>query len=348
MPVRRSCIAALVLCIAASAKADEAVSRGSVEVRFDARRRALLISDKEAGKLLDAGFARASVGGKELSTNAPAARLDVSADQAKCELTLAIAEGFRLRVRISENGAVELTPEGKPDGPVEFHATACLGSDAMPAILKDQTEEQDVLFTTLGNAAVPGAASLFAPEKDVALSVEGASPVAWVWREGWQLTAKAPAGKTLASIRIRRHYYRDELGIKYYAPIRKRTRWQTAPMVAMTWYGIKGWEGKPAQRKEWLYPQIDWVAEHLLPYAGTLVFQLDDNYLYNDDAYMRAISDYIRSKGLLPGIWFTPFTVPPKEVGQQHPDWFLHDAGGKLLMAFGGVNWNYGKAAPPC
>ena len=140
-----------------------------------------------------------------------------------------------------------------------------------------------------------------------------------------------------------RHYYRDHLGIKHYAPIEKRSYWQTAPVVAMTWYGIQGWKNKPAQRKEWLHPQIDWVAEHLLPYAEKLVFQLDDSYHYWDDEYMRDLSDYIRSKGMIPGVWFTPHTVAPRQVAEEHPDWFIHNADGTLLYTFAGQNWGWEK-----
>jgi len=111
-------------------------------------------------------------------------------------------------------------------------------------------------------------------------------------------------------------------------------------MLAMTWYGIEGWKGSPAQTKEWLYPQIDWVAKHLLPYAGHLVFQLDDNYSYKNDRYMRDISDYIRAKGLIPGIWFTPFGVAPSSLASKHPDWFIRDRAGKFLTAFAGVNYH--------
>ena len=54
---------------------------------------------------------------------------------------------------------------------------------------------------------------------------------------------------------------------------------------------------------------------------------------------MRDISDYIRSKGLIPGIWFTPFVTAPKEEIELHPDWFIHDADGKPLGSFGGVSY---------
>jgi len=82
------------------------------------------------------------------------------------------------------------------------------------------------------------------------------------------------------------------------------------------------------------------VAEHLLPYAGPgLVFQLDDNYAYNDDATMRGFADYIRSKGLVPGIWFTPYVVAPASEHTKHPEWFIHDKKGKPIKTFGGKNW---------
>ena len=127
--------------------------------------------------------------------------------------------------------------------------------------------------------------------------------------------------------------------------MKKRGIWKTAPVVAMTWYGANEEKtGHILQDKTWLYPQIDWVAENLLEYAETLVFQLDASYRFQDDKYMREISDYIRSKGLIPGIWLTPYSVAPMEAYKQHPEWFLHGSDGKPFTGFGiHPSWNWPK-----
>jgi hypothetical protein len=315
------------------------VSKGNLEVRFDDKSRAFVVFDREAGVLLDRIVVRARVGGREVATDVenPTSRVNTDPDQG--ELAIALSDDFVLRLRVNDDGQFEARTNGKADGPVSLSGRAT-SPHAMIALLEeDRKNDQGVLVTTLGPAQVSKARSLFDPQNDLAMTAGPAGRAYWQPMQGWELRSKAPAGETLLSLKVRRHYYRDELKIAQYAPITKRRRWQTAPIVAMTWYGIQGWKGKPAQTKEWLYPNVDWVARHLLPYAETLVFQLDDNYYTDNDPYMRDISDYIRSKGLVPGIWFTPFTVAPTDVTDQHPDWFIHDKDGKPISTFGGVSY---------
>jgi hypothetical protein len=316
-----------------------AVSRGELEVRFDNKTRTFEVFDKEAGPILDRGVIRAQAGGREVSSDDGnlTCRATANADQA--ELRVECGDAFILVFRLSDDAQVEARVEGRLEGPASLRARAT-APKAIIAMLQDQEkDDRGVLVTTLGPAEVPRARSLFDPDHDLAVTLGPVEKARWVFENGWIVRSEAPAGQALLSLRLRPHYYRDDLKIQYYAPITKRRRWQTAPVVAMTWYGIEGWKGNPAQTKEWLYPNIDWVAKHLLPYAETLVFQLDDNYAKNDDKYMRDISDYIRSKGLIPGIWFTPYTVAPKEVTTEHPDWFIHDKDGKPIGTFGGVSY---------
>lgn len=309
--------------------AEATLTQGLLKLSFSAETASLELSHEEAGVVL---------GNVELS----ACRGKSAACSAALEdgaLTVA-AGALRFRASISAH-TVRLSAAG---GTVSLTGKA--DRRALPAYLKDeQPKDRGVLVGRLGPAVLPGARSIFNPEKDFAITAEGAAE--WKWRNGWVLEAQVKPGAPL-SLRVRPHYYRDELGIQYYSPIRKPPRWQTAPAVAMTWYGI-GYGKQPDQwfqSKEWLYPQIDWVAENLLPYNGaSLVFQLDDNYTRNDDRTMREISDYIRGKGLVPGIWFTPFVVAPKRVAEEHGDWFLHDAQGNIVKAFGGLD--YGWKEPP-
>jgi hypothetical protein len=110
----------------------------------------------------------------------------------------------------------------------------------------------------------------------------------------------------------------------------------------MTWVGIEGKYNRPefSQRKEWLYPNIDWVSENLLPYAGEMIFQLDDNYPIDDPQYMRDISDYIRSRGMIPGIWLAPFGVAPYSATETHPEWFIHKPDGTPVTTFSGLSYD--------
>lgn len=320
---------------------ETAVSAGDLTVRYDAATRSLAVLHGEAGAVLDGIVVKATVGGREVSSADAAPAAKVTADAARGELVLALPGALAVKATI-RGGEVEFRAEGAFDGPAALTGRAGMGTDALPAILQAEAPaDRGVLVTTLGPAVVPGARSLFGPQADFALTAGPADRARWERQaDGWTVASAAPAGEALLALRLHPHYYRDTLGIRYYEPIRKPARWPTAPVVAMTWYGIEGWKNRPAQTKQWLTPEIDWVAEHLLPYAGpNLVFQLDDNYPENDDKAMRELSDYIRAKGLVPGIWFTPFTVAPKAETQEHPEWFLHGKDGKPLATFGGVNW---------
>lgn len=321
--------------------ADEPVlTSGNLTVRFDEKDRTIEVSDKQAGTILRSGTIIARVDGRVVPSRNFDLTYSATRDIAKGALILEFKNAFTARLSISQPDQLDISVEGKLDGPASFEGAMPM-PDAMIAILDDERErDRGVLVTTLGQANVPTARSLFDPQRDLAVSAVGANSLRWNKNtKAWLLDSEASSGANLLSLRVRHHYYRDHLKIAYYAPITKRKRWQTAPVVAMTWYGIQGWKGTPAQTKEWLYPNIDWVAKHLLPYAETLVFQLDDNYYTDNDKYMRDIADYIRSKGLVPGIWFTPYTVAPPEVTGQHPDWFIHDKDGKPIKTFGGVSY---------
>ena len=259
----------------------------------------------------------------------------------------ALASAATLVFRIPDPERVEITVGGAFRGGAAIDAEVGFADEGplLPGYL-DSGRDRDrrVLVTTLGPAAVPGAEALYAPNRDLALAVDPEGPATWRPEGGWRLSGRTRTGGLKLALTLHRDYFRETLGIEHFAPLTKRGEWTTAPVVAMTWYGIEGW--KNAQTREWLTPHIDWVAEKLLPYAGRLVFQLDDNYVYDDDAYMRSLSDLIRSRGLVPGIWFTPNAVAPLTEAEAHPDWFLHDPEGGLLKAFGGVNWNWeGKGA---
>ena len=211
---------------------------------------------------------------------------------------------------------------------------------------EQQPIDGNVLVTSNGPAEFKPARSIYDPDRDLALSGNVQGGVWWKFKQGrWQLLSPSPAVGAVLTFTVRKHYYRDELAAPHFVPRTRQQRWPTAPVVCMTWYGIEGWKGNPAQRKPWLLPNIEWVAKHLAPYAGdNLVFQLDDNYPQNDDKSMRELSDAIRQRGLVPGVWFTPFVTAPPKVAQEHADWFLRNDKGEALLGFAGVNWGWAGA----
>ncbi len=315
------------------------ITRDGLKVAFDPQSRTFSLADAKLGALFTAGIVRGETAGQPFASNAPAAK--ITSDPQKHEMAILHHGRVVARLRLLDGRSLAIETSAPLEGHATWECSAAMGKNPLPAILTDEREaDKGVLITRLGPAPVTPARSLFDPQRDLALSAFSDGQARWGYADGWKLAARAPIGRSLLTLRLRRNYYRDELAIRYYTPIKKRKRWPTAPVVAMTWYGIQGWRGRPAQRKEWLFPNVDWVAEHLLPYAGpNLVFQLDDNYPFRDDATMRGFADYIRSRGLVPGIWFTPFVVAPASEHAKHPQWFLHDKNGKPIKTFGGINW---------
>lgn len=240
-------------------------------------------------------------------------------------------DGLGFEVRASRPGGREA---------IEWAWPLRMGEDPVPGWRQsERSADRGVLTMTLGSAEVPGAPSVFDRERDLALSlVEGRARIA-SGSEGYALRGAWGVSGSFR-VRLQPHYYRDGLGLRYYAPLRKRSYWHTAPCVAMTWYGIRAYQGRPAQTLERLLPEMDWVRDHLLPWDPNLIFQLDDNYLEGDDALMRRLSDEIRARGMIPGVWFTPYTVAPNSLEATHPEWFLHDAQGSALNTFGGISYN--------
>lgn len=84
--------------------------------------------------------------------------------------------------------------------------------------------------------------------------------------------------------------------------------------------------------------------------AGANIFQIDDGYeskvgdWLNVDPEkfpggMAHIADEIHKKGYKAGIWLAPFAAEFKaNIVKEHPDWFIRDKKGKLLI--GGMSWN--------
>ncbi|MEN6385049.1 MAG: hypothetical protein ABFD79_07600 [Phycisphaerales bacterium] len=319
-----------------AAMCDLAVSNGMVGVRFNNISKTIEITDTEIGTVLYNGVIAIS----DSSTADRALPVTADVNSVNGELIINADNEVKIWAKCEQGDIVTIIAQSAGGKSLQFRSFSSSDS-AIPAISqKARATDRNVLFTTLGAAELSSNA-LFDISRDCLLVVESSAGVQWRWDNGWQIQTGVSSKELTVSIKVNRHYYRDELGLGYFAPLQKTSFWGTAPVVALTWYGINTYGGDSKQKKEWLYPQIDFVAQNLLPYAGKMVFQLDDNYYFNDDKYMREISDYIRSKGMIPGIWFTPFSIAPRSVAESHPAWFLHDNNGKLLTSFGGCNWGY-------
>jgi len=318
------------------------ISDHRLKLVFNEGTRTYELYDAADGLILSAGMISYTNGHDSISTNDPDISRTIQ-NATENKLVIGFNNSFKVVAELQGDSVLIFKAVGEFPGEFFMNARAPLSDRTMAAMLiNEKTNDRQTLIQSLGKTEIPGQKSIFDPLKDLAVQIESEGKAAWDYFYQWQLKASAKSGENLCTIKLIRHYYRDDLGITYYAPVKKRSYFEKAPALAMTWVGIEGKYNRPdfAQRKEWLYPNIDWVSKNLLPYAGEMVFQLDDNYPIDDPKYMRDISDYIRSKGLIPGIWMAPFSVAPYKETETHPEWFIHKADGSPVITFSGLSYD--------
>jgi alpha-galactosidase len=88
----------------------------------------------------------------------------------------------------------------------------------------------------------------------------------------------------------------------------------------------------------------EWEAQHLKP-LGYNIFHIDEGYQYARGEYstpnatlfpqgLATLEDAVRSLGLVPGIWTSPFQVSERSwVYEHHPDWLVKNAKGQPIHA---------------
>ncbi len=142
-------------------------------------------------------------------------------------------------------------------------------------------------------------------------------------------------------IRVVPEYFTRKLGLPFYTPFDEAT----FPRPAMVWCSWTSYYGDVTEQE--VVRNADWLAEHLKPYGFQYV-QIDDGYdrgLKEGHYWIehwdtkkfphgpKWLADYIKSKGLHPGLWL----VPNAYAGgvQAHPDWYLRDKEGKIVLDYG-------------
>lgn len=140
-------------------------------------------------------------------------------------------------------------------------------------------------------------------------------------------------------VRFRPRYYSRHRGLTYFEPWKKKA-WTKSEVGWCSWFAF--WNNVTQQD---IHQAADVLAEKLKPY-GLDTLQIDDgfqqapvglpetwtkpNEKFPDG--MGKLAEYIRGKGLIPGIWLTPM-VHRESAVQAHPDLFVHDASGKPAKA---------------
>lgn len=166
------------------------------------------------------------------------------------------------------------------------------------------------------------------------------------------------AGKTEETETLAIGYFDDaRLGLEGWADAVAKVnniKLHNVPTGFCTWYCEK--HGKAADEKS-LAELTDFAEKNLKPWGFNFI-QIDDNWQDGSSkgngpnknftrvkpggpykSGMKATADYIKSKGLTPGIWFMPFAGSFNDPWfEQHQDWFAKKADGKPYdTAWGGT-----------
>lgn len=201
-------------------------------------------------------------------------------------------------------------------------------------------QNPDVMYFSLGPVTGANLHSLFDRKTDTAIDFPEGTSMKRALDDASLLDVQMAVPGN-AVIRLVPDYFRKALGVPYYVPF-DDSYFRTAPMVWSSWTSYYD-----QVRESDIIRNTDWLAANLKPYGFQYV-QLDDGYdrdrkgqhywIENWDSTKfphgpEWLADYIKSRGLHPGIWI----VPNAYAGavEQHPDWYLrYLRNGKLVFDY--------------
>ena len=217
-------------------------------------------------------------------------------------------------------------------------------------------KNQEVMTFALGQVSSSNLTSLFDRRKDIAIVFSDQTRMQRSEDQSDMLSVTIPVpGNTI--IELIPDYYTKILGLPYYS-LFDDSAFPTAPVTWSTWTAFYD----NATESD-VVRNTDWLAVNLKPYGFKYV-QIDDGYdaKKNDNAINKNdkeaaaakkaaehnwitnwdkkkfprgpqwIANYIKSKGLHPGLWI----VPNSYAGavEKHPDWYLRDKSGNFILDY--------------
>ncbi len=196
----------------------------------------------------------------------------------------------------------------------------------------EQPSDRDVVQLSIGPATSALCNAVYSPAKDLAI-VMHADDLCIEPLPGGRGAFGVSCGGPL-QIRVIPDYLKLHRNLPWFQPMDRRF-FPRPPAGWCSWYcyglGIT---------EEATVKNTDWLAENLRPFGCDWV-QIDDGWQgrgcdfgTNRDWFvtcekdfpqgMKWISDYIRAKGMRPGIWCIPFTQSDTELYKSRPELFVH------------------------
>jgi len=196
---------------------------------------------------------------------------------------------------------------------------------------------RDVVQLSIGPVDSLRCDCLYSPSRDEAMVCEADRLAITGHGDHYRLAAQGPF-----RVRIVRDFMKTKRGLPYFRPLDKSVI-SRAPAGWCSWYVF--WQGI---REEQVTQNTDWLATNLKKF-GCQYVQIDDGWQgvgqgdgVNRDWYvtekhkfphgMKWLADYIRAKGLVPGIWLIPFVTSDTKYFQKHLDLFIRRADGSSVF----------------
>jgi hypothetical protein len=206
-----------------------------------------------------------------------------------------------------------------------------------PSFLPQQNSE--CMYFGLGAVSSLNLHSLFDRKTDTAIRFSSQTRMRRDGQDGnlLDLTIPVPVNTVVRTIP---DYYTKVLGVPYYAPFDD----SHFPKAPVAWNSWDNYYGQVTEKK--IVQNTDWIARNLKAY-GLQYVVLDDGYdrgkngvhywIENWDKQKfphgpKWLANYIKSKGLLPGLWLVPNSYDG--AIKEHPDWYLHYENGKTVLDY--------------
>ncbi len=200
-------------------------------------------------------------------------------------------------------------------------------------------ENPHVMYLALGPVDALNLHALFDKQSDVVIQFPDNSRIARSREESDCMEVTVPLQEETALISLTHEYYTDVLGMPRYVPY-DDTYHTTAPT------GWNHWLAFFRQVTEQdIVDHADFISKNLKKY-GMIHCQLDDGFDHPSHRHWDKdwdpvtfphgpswLADYIKSKGLIPGLWTVPYSYC---VEHGNPDWFLRDKDGNIAMDYQG------------
>lgn len=200
-------------------------------------------------------------------------------------------------------------------------------------------QNPECMYFALGQVSAPIFHALFDRKSDTATEFGEGALLRRDQRDADLLELVLPVAG-ISQIRVFPDYFTKTLGLPFYVPF-DDSHFPRPPTTWSTWTSYYSEVTEAA-----VVRNTDWLAEHLKPYGFEYV-QLDDGYdrglrqgHFWIDHWDQAkfphgpqwLAQYIKSKGLHPGLWL----VPNAYAGavETHPEWYLRDKQGRVILDY--------------